>query len=134
MLKAKLCAFAAVCLFGVGSISPITAYAAETDTESVILSDKKDDQKERRAAFEEKMRQANEKWNSLTPKQKKEVYGLLDKELKANLKLMDKLAELGVFDQEDVTNYKNHMKERIERVIEEGTFPLLMSRDKKSSK
>ncbi len=134
MLKAKICTLAAVCLFGISGISPITAYAAETDSESVILSDNKEDQKERRSAFEEKMRQANEKWNALTPKQKKEVYGLLDKELKANLKLMDKLGELGVFEEEDVTMYKNHMKERLDKVIEEGVFPLLMGRDKKSSK
>lgn len=128
MFKAKLGAFAIACMIGTVCFSPVNALAAETNTESVTLSDKKEDQDNNKAAFRERMRKANDNWNSLSNKQKKEIYALLQKEVKANMKLMDKLSEYGVFEEEDVTSYKTRLLEKLNKVIQNGEFPLLMKK------
>lgn len=125
MNKAKLCALAAACIIGSIGITPVSAFAAEANSESVTLSDKNEKQDRNRSSFKERMRKANENWNALTEKQKKEAYSLLEKEMKLNIKLMDKLVELGVFEKEDVSNYKTRIWEKYNKVIETGEFPLL---------
>lgn len=132
MFKAKLGAVAIACMIGSVYINPVNALAAEVNTESVTLSDKNDNQDNNRSAFRERMKKASENWNSLSSKQKKEIYTLLQKEVKANMKLMDKLAEYGVFEEEDVNTYKTRLLEKFNNVIQNGEFPLLMQ--KKSSK
>jgi hypothetical protein len=134
MYKAKLCSFAIACMVGLVGISPMTTFAAETNTESATLSETDKDQKDKKAAFEEKMIQASEKWDSLTMKQKEEVYSLLENEMKAEIKLMNKLVTLGVMQKEDVEVFKAHMLETFSKVKESGEFPLLRQKCKKSGK
>ena len=132
MLKSKLCGFAIASMIGCVSISPMTVLAAETNSESVTLSENNKNQKDNKSAFEEIMKDANEKWNSLTNKQKAEVYSLLENEMKAEIKLMDKLVDLGVMKKEDVANFKTHMQERLDELKKTGEFPL--SRPKRTKK
>jgi hypothetical protein len=133
MYKAKLCSFAIACMVGLVSISPSTAIATETTTGSVIMSEEKRPNDDR-AAFEEKMKAAGEKWAALSEKQKKEVYSLLEAEMQSEFKLMDKLVNLGVMNQEDANAFKSHMQERLKKVKESGEFPLFRQKIKKDRK
>jgi len=134
MHKVKLFGFAIVCMVGFMGISPITAIAAETNTESVTLSDANKSQKDRKAAFEEKMKKASEKWKTLTAKQKQEIYALLESNMQVEVKLMDKLVEFGVLEKEDVVNFKTHMLDKFNKLKESGEFPLIRQKDNKRSK
>lgn len=134
MYKAKLCIFAIVCMVGFAGISPITAFAAETKPESVTPSEKNKDQKDKRAAFEEKMKKASEKWKTLTTKQKDEVYVLLDDKMKTENKIMDKLVELGVIAKEDATVIKANMLDRYNKLKASGEFPLMGQKRQKIRK
>lgn len=134
MYKAKLSGFAIACMMGLIGISPNATLAAETNTESVTLSEKSKNHNEKKAAFEEKMKKANENWKALTPKQKEEVYSLLENEMLDETKLMDKLVEFGVIAKEDVEIMKAHMLERFNKIKESGEFPLLRRKGNKSSK
>jgi len=126
MLKTKLCGFAIAFMVGFLGFSPIAAAAAETNSESVTLSEKKNDQKDqkdKRAAFEEKMKQAREKWNTLTAKQKNEVYTLLENEMMIEKQVLDKLVEFGVMDKNDANNLVNRMTQNYNKAKESGEFP-----------
>ncbi len=124
MLKTKLGSFALACMLGCASISPVYAFAAETKTESVTLSENDQNQKDRRAAFEEAMKKATVQWNSLSEKQKGEVYALIENEMKAEIQLIDKLAELGIVSKDDATAYKARLMDRFSRMKKSGEFPL----------
>lgn len=130
MLRAKLGCLAITCMLGCVSLSPVYAFAAETNAESITLSENKQTQKDKKAAFEEAMKKATEKWNALTAEQKAEVYSLIENEMKAEIKLMDKFVELGIISKEDGTAFKAHMMERFSKMKESGNFPL--SRPKSS--
>jgi len=134
MDKVKLFGFAIVCMIGFVGISPTTTYAAETNTESVKLSETNKSQKDTKAAFEEKMKKANEKWKTLTAKQKEEIYDLLETNLQEQEKLMDKLVEFGVMQKEDVVIFKSRMLDKFNKLKESGEFPLLIQNHNKSSK
>lgn len=134
MYKAKLFGFAAACILGLGSISPITVLAADTKTESVAVSEKDSNQKDNRAAFDEAMKKANEKWNALSKTQKDQVYTLVENEMKAEVQLFDKLAELGVMEKNDVAVIKTHMLERLNQLKASGEFPFVRQRGPKGSK
>lgn len=136
MYKAKLCGFAIASMIGItfASVSPITTFAAETNTESVALSEMSSDQKELKAAFEMKMNKANEKWKSLTTQQKDEIYALIENEVQVEMKLMDKLVEFGVMDKADTTILKTYMMDRFNNLKQSGEFPLYKQKGNKSSK
>jgi polyhydroxyalkanoate synthesis regulator phasin len=124
MYKAKICSFALACMIGLGSLSPMYAYASETNTESVTLSENDKSQKDKKAAFDEAMKKATDTWNKLTDKQKAEVYSLIENEMKSEIKLMDKLVELGMINKEDAMTFKARMMERFKKLKESGEFPL----------
>lgn len=124
MYKTKLCSFAIACMLGCASLSPIYAYAAETNTGSVTLSENNQGQQDKRAAFDEAMKKATETWNALSEKQKAEVYALIENEMKAEIKLMDKFVELGLINKEDSLAYKARMMERFKKLKDSGEFPL----------
>ncbi|MDF2543086.1 MAG: hypothetical protein K0S47_2804 [Herbinix sp.] len=133
MYRAKLCGFAIACMVGYLGVNPVTAVAAETNTESVTLSDK-GKQDEIKSDFYDKMNKALEKWNTLSAKQKEEVYVILETEMKAELKLMDKLVSLGVMPKEDVENYKTNLVEKFTQMRESGDFPFFRQKGHKSRK
>ncbi len=130
MDKAKLCGFAIAGIIGFVGISPITTFAAETNTESVTLSEMNKNQKENKAAFEEKMKKAGEKWKTLTEKQKAEIYALLEEGMEVENKLMNKLVEFGVMENEEAVNFKARRTEIFNKVKDSGEFPLIRKKSK----
>jgi len=134
MYKAKLCVFAIACMMGFVGMNPISVYAADTNTESATLSEANKSENDNKTAFEEKMKVASEKWQALTAKQKDEVYDLLEKDLQAEIKVMDKLAKLDILEKADVEIIKAHMLNRFKEVKASGELPLPRARGKKSSK
>lgn len=134
MYQAKLFGVAVVCMLGISGISPVAALAAETNAESTTLSEKEQGHKGGRSAFEDAMNKALEKWKTLTDKQKAEVYALVEDEMKAEMKLMDKLVELGVMEKNDVAALKNRMQERLNQLKESGEFPFVKQKGPKSRK
>lgn len=131
MYKAKLCGFAIACVIGLAGLAPITAFAAEVDTESVTLSEKNNDKKDKKTAYSDAIREAKEKWNTLTIQQKNEIYKLLEDEMKAQIALMDKLVEFGIMKKDDADKFKIHMARKLEEVKASGEFPLIRQREKK---
>jgi hypothetical protein len=134
MFKSRLCGFAIACMVGLLGTNPITVFAVETNIESETLSDTNKDHKEKKAAYEEKMKKASEKWNTLTVEQKNTVYALLENELQAENKLMDKLVEYGVMEKQDATIMKALMSEKFKKLKESGEFPLSRQKCNKSRK
>lgn len=134
MYQAKLFGIAVACMIGFSSISPAIAYAADANAQSTTLSEKDQGQKGGRAAFEDAMNKALEKWKTLTDKQKAEVYELVGDEMKAEMKLMDKLVELGVMEKNDVAMLKNHMQQRFDQLKASGEFPFVKQKGPKSRK
>lgn len=134
MYKAKLFGFAIACILGLGSLSPITARAADMQTESAAASERDKNQKSNRTSFDEVMRKANEKWNALSDSQKEQVYTLLENEMKAEMQLFDKLAELGVMESNDVAAIKSHLQDRLNQIKASGEFPFVRQRGPKRSK
>jgi primosomal protein N' len=130
--KAKLCSFVIAGIVGFLSLSPVTAIAAETDTNTASVSETGKDKDGNQSAFEEKMRKAQEKWKTLTDKQKEEVYSLLESEMKSKFKVMDKLVELGVMDKKDAESFQAHMKEHYDKLKTNGEFPSLKPRRNKN--
>ncbi len=134
MCNAKLCALAIACTVGFLGISSKTAFAAENNTEAVTLSEREKDQKDKRAAYEEKLAKAHDNWNALTKSQKAEIYSLLEAELNAELKVMDKLAEFGVLEREDADAIKFLMTDNFNKAKEKQEFPFARPRAPKSRK
>lgn len=120
MNKAKLCGFAIVSMLGLAGLNPIAANAANTNSESETITEANKDQKD---AFDAKMKKASEKWNTLSTKQKDEVYAVMKDEMAVENKLMDKLVELGVFEKEDAASLKTFMEERYNKMKKSGEFP-----------
>ena len=123
MSKSKLCGIVFACVFGIFAMNPMPA-AAEDNSESLTLSQKNKDQQDQRAAFEDAVKNAIEKWGTLNDKQKAEVYTLLENEMKAEYSLLDKLVELGVFAKDDATFIKERMQEKLNSIKKSGDFPL----------
>jgi uncharacterized FlaG/YvyC family protein len=132
MYNAKLCALAIACTVGFLGLSSETAAAAENNTEEVTLSERENDQKDKRAAYEDKLAKAHENWNALSKKQKGEIYSLLEAELKAEIKVMDKLAEYGVLEKADAEAIKLLMTENFNKAKEGQEFPFARPRAPKS--
>lgn len=131
MLKAKLGSFAIACLLGCASLSPVYAFAAETNAESVTLSENAQNQKDKKASFDKAMKEATDKWNSMSAKQKDEVYALIEDEMKSEIKLMDKFVELGIIEKRDATAFKARLMERFSKMKESGEFPLARPKSSK---
>lgn len=134
MLRTRLFGLAVTAMVAVVGISPVTALAAATDTQTLELSEKDKDHQGNRALFEEKMNNAIKKWNTLTTNQKKDVYTLLENEIKAHNKTSDKLVELGVITKEDAGLMKQERMERFTKLRESGEFPLLKPKGNKRNK
>lgn len=132
MFNVKLCALAIACTVGLFGLNQKTALAAENNTGSVTLSEKEKDQKDKRAAYEEKLDKAYDKWNSLSKKQKDEIYSLLESELKAEIKVMDQLAAYGVLEKEDAAAIKTLMIENFNKAKESQEFPFARPKAPKS--
>jgi hypothetical protein len=122
MKKGKLCSLAIASMIGIVSMSPITTFAAETNSKSETLSEMNRNQ-EKKAAFEKKMQKAREQWNKLTKEQKNEVYSIIENEMKVENELMDKLVEFGVMDKDDVALLKARMSEAFNAMKENDEFP-----------
>lgn len=134
MYKTKLCGFAIACMAGLLYMSPINTLAAETTTETVKLSEENKNQKDRRAAFEEKLKKSQEKWNALTPEQKEEVYSLYENKIQSENKLIDKLVVYGVMEKEDAAMIKAHRLNNLNNAKKNGEFPMLKPRERRSRK
>ena len=132
MFNVKLCALAIACTVGLLGLNQETALAAENNTGSVTLSEKEKDQKDKRAAYEEKLDKAYDKWNSLSKKQKDEIYSLLESELKAEIKVMDQLAAYGVLEKDDAAAIKTLMIENFNKAKENQEFPFTRPKAPKS--
>ena len=134
MFKTRLFGLSVAIAVAILGISPVTASAAAAETQTVILSEKDKDHKGNRALIEEKMNNAIKKWNTLTTEQKKDVYALLENEMKAQNKLLDKLVDLGVITKEDAVMLKLERMDRFNKLKQSGEFPLMkpkgMKRDK----
>jgi ribosomal protein S20 len=130
MDRSKLCGIAIASMISCFSISPLPVAAAESNTVTVTLSES--NRENSQTSFDKIMNDANEKWNSLSNKQKSEVYSLIEKEMKAEAKLLDKLVDLGVMNKEDASMLKARMQERFEELKKNGEFPL--SRPKRPKK
>lgn len=131
MLKAKIGSLAIACMLLCQSIGPVSALAAETNTESITLSENTQNQQDKKAAFDDAMKKATEKWNSLSASQKAEVYSLIENEMKAEIKLMDKFAELGIISKDDVNALKARMMDRFSKMKSGGEFPLSKPKGRK---
>lgn len=126
MFRAKLGSFAIACMLGCASLNPVYAFAAETTAESVTMSENAQNQKDKKAAFDEAMKKATDKWNSLSAKQKSEVYALIENEMKSEIKLMDKFVEFEIIDKNDAAAFKARLMERFSKMKKGGEFPLAM--------
>lgn len=131
MTKAKLCSFAIAGAIGLASLSPVTTIAAETTAESTTQTENKTDHKVKKAEFEKKMKAAREKWNALTQEQKNEIYAMLENEMNEENRILDKLVELGVFEQSDIGSLKEFRLDRYNRMKESGEFPFARGRGRK---
>jgi DNA polymerase II large subunit len=134
MLKARLFGFAIALAVVITGISPVTASAAAADTQTIQMSEKDKDHKGNRALFEEKMNNAIKKWNTLTTEQKKDVYALLEDEIKVQNRLLDKLVKLGVMTKEDAVMLKLERMDRFNKLKESGDFPLMKPKGIKRDK
>lgn len=134
MYKAKLLCFAVVCMLGLGSINPISVLAADIHRESVSVSESNNGRKDNRTSFDEVMKNANDKWNTLDNSQKEQVYELVEKELKVEMQLLDKLVDLGVMEKNNVALIKNNMQVRLNDLRSSGQFPFVRQRSSKGSK
>ena len=132
MYKAKLLFFAVLCMLGLGSINPDSALAADTQNSTVGVCNKSG--KDQRTSFDEIMKEANDKWNTLDSKQKEEIYALVEQELKIEMQLLDKLVDLGVMRKNDVALIKHNMQMRLDRLRASGDFPFVRQRSTKGSK
>ncbi|MDF2609893.1 MAG: hypothetical protein K0R92_1367 [Lachnospiraceae bacterium] len=130
MNKSKLYCFAIAGMLSFVGIQPITTLAKGTDTVIITQSDKTNNQQDKKAALKQKMEQANEKWNSLSADEKEEIYSLIESKLEAEDKVIDKLVELGVIQNEDAANFKTHLQNRFNKLKESGEFPLLRQKGK----
>ena len=134
MLKSKLCGLAIAFTIGCLSYSPMAVLAADTNSESITLSENSQNQQNERASFDDMLKEASEKWDTLTDKQKAQVYSLLEKEMKAEIKMMDKLADLGVIKKEDAALLKTLMEEKLAEIRKNGEFPLARPKRTKNNK
>ncbi|NLP34147.1 MAG: hypothetical protein GX359_03020 [Clostridiales bacterium] len=122
MIIAKLCGFAFACMIGFVGFNHTDALAAESNIESITLSE--NDHDDKNSGFREEMKEAKEHWDSLTTKQKEKVYDLFEKELNIKIKIMEQLADYNVLDEDDIIEAKSHMLERFKECKANGEFPL----------
>lgn len=130
MDRSKLFGIAIASIISCFSMSPLPVAAADYNTVTVTLSES--NRENSQTSFDKIMNDANEKWNSLNNKQKSEVYSLIEKEMKAEAKLLDKLVDLGIMNKDDASMLKARMQERFEILKKNGEFPL--SRPKRPKK
>lgn len=131
MLKTRLFGMAIATTVAFTGISPVTALAAAADTKTIELSEKDKDQRGNRALFEEKMNNAIKKWNTLTTEQKNDVYALLENEIKAENRILDKLVDLEVLTKEDAATLKAERMVRFAKLKESGEFPFMKPKGNK---
>lgn len=107
-----------ICILG------ISGEAAQPTPESSPMPPKMTEaQKEEMAKeFEAKYKEAQEKFDALSDKQKKEIYDLYDKVNVAKVKLLDKYVEFGLLSKEDAEAMQKHMAKWAEKAREEQQF------------
>ncbi|MGF7145802.1 23S rRNA G2069 N7-methylase RlmK/C1962 C5-methylase RlmI [Anaerotaenia torta] len=125
MYKTRLFVLAAVVMAAMPGIHPVAAMASQAPEQTEQLPEKNKDRKANRALFEEKMNNAIKKWDTLTIDQKNEVYALVENEMTAQDKILDKLTDLGVMAKEDAVMIKTERMNRLNRIRESGEFPLM---------
>jgi hypothetical protein len=134
MSKTRLFGMVIALAVAITGMSPVSAFAATADTETVELSEKDKDHKGNRALYEEKMNNAIKKWNTLTTEQKKDVYALLENEIKAQNRILDKLVDLEVMIKEDAERLKAERMVRFSKLKESGDFPFMKLKGSKKDK
>lgn len=126
MYRKELCTFTAALCLGLAFASPVTTFATETNAQTDVLL--KDGNHKNKGNFEEKMRKAKEKWDSLSDKQKEEIYALLENEIQVETKMFNKLVELGVMEKEDAEKSIGYLNECLSKIRKNGTFPFCRSK------
>jgi Tfp pilus assembly pilus retraction ATPase PilT len=121
-------------MLGLGSINPGSVLAADTQKKAGSGQEISNNRKDNRTSFDEIMKNANAKWNSLSNEQKNEIYDLVEKELRVEMQLLDKMVELGVMEKNDVALIKNNMQMRLDNLRSSGQFPFVRQRSPKGSK
>lgn len=134
MLRTRLFGLAIATAIAITGISPVTALAAATESQTLEMSEKDKDRKGNQALFEEKLNNAIRKWNTLTTEQKKDVYALLENEIKAHNRILDKMVELEVMTKEDAAILKAERMARFGKLRECGDFPLMKPKGIKRDK
>ena len=132
MSKTRLFVLAVAVMTAMLGIHPVTAFAAKAPAQTEQSSEK--DKKGNRALFEEKMNNAIKKWDTLTADQKNQVYALMEYELAAQEKILDKLVDLGVVAKEDAAMMKTERMDRFKRIRENGEFPFMRPKGCKRNK
>lgn len=79
----------------------------------------------KRAEMEAKMTAQKEKWEGLTDEQKSEIYSLKDQIADLEGKVVDKYAEFGIYNAEDVTAQKESISENKAKMRESGEMPMM---------
>lgn len=126
MNKLKLCGLALAGFIGLTGLGTITANAADTNTESATLSEVKNNEKDgKNAAFDKKIKKAENVWQSLNKEQKEEIYVLLEAEMEDEAKLLDKMVEYKVLDKSDADRFKAYKTQKLKMLRENGEFPLM---------
>ncbi len=117
-MKYKLCLVALTLAMGLFIAQPAAVLAVDTQTEEV---DKQGTNNRRDDGYQA----ALDKWNKLTDKQKQEVYTILKTKQKADMDLLNKLAEFGVLDKAQATAMQSGLQKLYDNMMEKGEFPLM---------
>lgn len=120
MIKKGICIIVTAFILGTILSTPVTTYASEVTTSQNKGKPSQEDMQKKK----EQMEAAAKKWDALTTAQKKEVYTLMDSQQKIMNQLLDKYAELGIMDKDDVSEMKKYMSDGYEKMKESGQFPL----------
>ena len=107
-------------LVGLGGIN---GQAAEKNDDVISVSQQlTEDQKAEMAKHEQKFKEAQAKFDTLTADQKKEIYDLFDKVNVAKVKLLDKYVEYGIISKDEAQAMQKYMAEFSEKARNEQMF------------
>lgn len=71
---------------------------------------------------------AKSNWEKLNEKQKQEVYALIGERAAAEVRLMEKYAELGIIDQTVLARFREKLGEKLDAIKDSGELPLFAER------
>ncbi|WP_278475361.1 DUF2680 domain-containing protein [Turicibacter sanguinis] len=119
-MKKVISIFTACMLVGLGGIN---GQAAEKNDDVISVSQQlTEDQKAEMAKHEQKFKEAQAKFDTLTADQKKEIYDLFDKVNVAKVKLLDKYVEYGIISKDEAQAMQKYMAEFSEKARNEQMF------------